>query len=344
MPDLARLPAHVRDQVQERFRAVGELKARGASGEDLGRAYGALGLMLMAADYSDAGLASLEHAQHLMPSDMRWPYYVGQFHRDRGEREQAVVFLERARTLKPSDPPTLVSLGEAYLDLGRTADAQRVFGDASTRHAPSAAVLAGLGRTAIAQGEAARAVEHLERALALQPDANSLHYPLAIAYRTLGDLQRAELHLQQRGTGQPTLADPLMDEYRGLLESGLALQNRGMQKLQSGRFAEAAALFRRGLVLEPDNAALRHSLGTALHGLGDVDGAIAEFERLVRESPGYAKAHFSLGLILVSQKRFTEALARFTSAVEHDPDDTEARLSLAAGLQMTGRPAASLPH
>ncbi len=345
MPDLSRLPDPVRDQVRERYAVLAQRLDGGAtSAEDLGRAYGEVGLILMAAEFETDALSSLVNAQTLVPDDARWPYYLGQLHLVRGEHAEAHESFERALALRPTDLPTLVRLGETYLDHGRPADAQRIFRDALAIEPASAAALGGAGRAALAHGDHAGAAQYLRRALAIEPQATSLHYPLALAYRGLGDLARADAHLRQRGGGEPTLSDPLIEEYNGLLESALAYQNRGMEAMQGREWATAAALFRKGLALEPDNPALGHTLGTALSQMGDINAAIAQFEEVARRSPEFARAHFSLGVLHQSTGRVGDAVRRFEAAVTHDPNYVEAHLALATSLQLTRRVDASLPH
>jgi tetratricopeptide (TPR) repeat protein len=344
MPDVSRLAPLLRDRVRERYSLLEKTIARGATGEEIGRAYGDVGLMFMAAEYLEAAATSLHNAQALDPSNPRWPYYLGQFYLARGERAQALTYFHRASALRPTDFPTLIWLGEMYLDQGRPDDAQRVFAGAVTLQPQSAAAVSGVGRALVAQGKTSSATEYLLRALELEPEATSLHYPLAMVYRSLGELDKADAHLRQRGRREATFSDPLMDEYRALLESALAYQNRGLLALQAGDNATAAALFRRGLELEPDNPAIGTVLGTALYQLGQVEAAIKQFEGVLRQSPTYARAHFSLGVILVSQKRYQEALKRFEAAVRSEPDYVEARLNLAAGLQVMGRSEEALTH
>jgi tetratricopeptide (TPR) repeat protein len=338
LPDLSRLPEPVQEQIRERYGVLEKAIARQAPPEELGRAYGDVGVILMAAEYPAAAEASLRNAQALARSDARWPYYLGQFYVAQGQRAKAAELFERALQLRANDLPTLIRLGEAYLDDGRPQDAERMFTQAIALQPQASAALAGLGRALLARGDAARAAEHLQRALALEPDATSLHYPLAMAYRSLGELPKADAHLRQRGRGEPTVVDPLMKEQAGLLESALAYQNRGLEAMQNADFAAAAAHFRRGLALEPKNAALGHMLGTALHQTGEVDAAIRQFEEVLRWSPKYARANFSLGVILESQGRDREAVERFRAAVNTEPDHVESRIGLAHCLQLLGRP------
>jgi uncharacterized protein HemY len=62
-----------------------------------------------------------------------------------------------------------------------------------------AAALYGLGRVALEERDFAGAVKQLEAALALVPSASRVQYPLAMAYRGLGNTQQAEAHLRLRG-------------------------------------------------------------------------------------------------------------------------------------------------
>lgn len=345
LPDLTGLPIPVQDQVRERFAVLEQRRARpGTPDAELGAAYGDLGLILMAAEYERPALSSFINAEALAPAAPRWPYYRGQLHVVRGEHAEAEVAFERALVLRADDFPTLVQLGDMALAHGRPEGAERRFRQALALEPRSAAALGGMGRAVLAQGDHATAVEYLKRALTMEPDATSLHYPLALAYRGLGDLTGADAQLRLRGGGEPRVSDPLMEEYDGLLESALAYLNRGTKAMLIQEWAVAAALFREGLELEPENAALGHALGTALTQLGEVDAAVEQFEEVLRWSPNYASAHFSLGVMQASNGRFSEARARFAAVVTHEPDHVQARLLLADILRMMGRQEAMLPH
>ena len=67
----------------------------------------------------------------------------------------------------------------------------------------------------------AQAVTLLEEALTLAPDATVVHYPLALAYRGLGNPAKADEHLRLRGEVEPTPADPLLEALGGLHRHGL---------------------------------------------------------------------------------------------------------------------------
>ena len=345
LPDLSRLAVSVQAQVRERHSVLmGKLEDRRTPPVELGNAYGDLGLILMAAEYYQAAASCYLNAEALAPDVMRWPYYLGHLYRLEGEGAQAAEAFARASELRPRDLPTLVWLGETYLDQSRPEAAARAFIQALSIAPRSAAALSGVGRVALARQDAARAVEFLERALSVEQQASSLHYPLATAYRRLGELDKADAHLRQRGGGTPSAPDPLMEAYAGLLHSTMAYEARGLRELEKGRWAAAAELFRTGLELAPDDPALRHRLATALFMAGDARGAVEQFEDTLRRSPEFAKAHFGLGMVLAWSDRPEEAAERFSAAVEYRPDYLEARVGLADALRVTGRVEESLPH
>jgi tetratricopeptide (TPR) repeat protein len=316
----------------------------GAPPAELARAYGELGNLLMAAAYIDAAEPCYLNAQTLAPNEMRWPYYLGHVHRIRGDAAGAARWFERVRQLEPNHLATLVWLGGAYLDLGRPDAAEPLFTQAASLQPGSVAALFGLGRAALAKREYARAVDALERALATDPRTSIVHYPLALAYRGLGQVDKAAAHAQQRGDVDVGPDDPLMRDLNELLNSAVAYENRGVRAMNGGDWATAATAFRKGLELAPKSPSLHHKLGTALSLSGDTRGATEQFQEALRASPGFAQAHYSLGVLLASSGRFPEAIERFSAAVASDPTYGEARLQLAESLRRTARLEAALPH
>lgn len=345
LPDLSGAADAVQEQVRARHATLLEKQQDSrTSADELGNAFGELGLILMAAEHFELATRCYTNALALAPEAMRWPYYLGHLHAIRGEGAKAAEFFSRAHELDPTNLPTLIRLGEAFLDQSRPAMAEQVFTRALALEPRSAAALSGVGRAALVGSDAPRAVEYLERALSIDQQALSLHYPLAMAYRSLGELQQAEVHLQQRGRGAPATSDPLMDTFHGLLESRVAYEVRGLRALEGGRLVEAEEIFRRGLALEPEDPALRHRLATTLLMRGDTSGAVEQLEETLRQAPEFARAHFALGMILALNGRHQQASERFAAAVTYQPDYVEARLGLADALRVTGRAEDSLPH
>ena len=187
-------------------------------------------------------------------------------------------------------------------------------------------------------------MKYLEEALAHDPRASIIHYPLAMAYRGLGETEKADAHLRQRGHVDPALPDPMMSELNGSLHSAVAYERLGVNALDTREWAAAAAYFRKGVELAPDNPSVRHRLGTALFLNGDARAAMEQFEEVVRRSPEFAKARYSLGVLLMTSGRANEAVEQLAAAVKAEPNYVEARLRLAEALRRSGRPDESLPQ
>src|SRR5262249_25245178 len=202
----------------------------------------------------------------------------------------------------------------------------------------------GAGRVALAKKDYAEAVNQLEQALQLDPQATATHYQLAMAYRGRGDFARAEAELGKKGDIEPRPADPLMRQFDELLESAEAYNVRGGAELDAGNWAAAADDFRKGLELKPSDPSLRHRLGTALYQMGNVSGAMEQFEQVIRTSPEFAKAHFSLGVLMEAGGKHAEAIEDFSNAIKYDPGYLQARLQLAGALARSGRAEESLAH
>jgi tetratricopeptide (TPR) repeat protein len=329
----------VRRQMEAQFSSLRTMVgARGPSHDDLAKAYGDGGKLLMAATLLDAAEVCFVNAQALAQTDRRWPYYLGQIYKGKGPTEKAVASFERALQLAPGDVPTMIALGNAYLAAGNSERADELFGKALAQQPGVAAARFGLGRAALAKREYKRAVDQLSEALTLDPRATSIHYPLAMAYRGLGDAQQAEAHLAEQGDVDPRPVDPLMRDIDTLLESPEAYNIRGGAELEAGHWEAAAALFRKGLELNPDEPSLRQRYGTALYQIGDKQAARREFERVLKTTPDYARAHFSLGVLLNDEREFPAAIDHFRAALKADPRYVEARVQLAGVLARSGHP------
>jgi len=233
--------------------------------------------------------------------------------------------------------PTLVWLGNVRLDQGQPELAEPLFEQALAKQPGLVAALFGAGRAALAKREYARAVERLRAALAADPRATIVHYPLALAYRGLGDATNAEAHMRQRGTVEVAPPDPLMVALRDVLQSSVAEEERGERALNNRDFNDAIVHFRKALDAAPDDASTRLKFATALSLGGDTAAAIAQLEETIRRSPQFAQAHYSLGVLLAQQGRLPDAAQHFADAVRADPGFPAARYAYALALAQTKR-------
>ena len=349
LPDVDRLHPAVRQQLGEAYRSLlAVARDPAAPPHARGEAYGELGMLFMAADLLQHAEQCLGNAQVLAPAEFRWRYYAAHALRRMGDLERSAERFELALELRRADLAATVWLSRIYLDLGRPEEAEPLVAGMLARQPDAPAIRVEAGRIALATGDAASAVAHLEAALALDPEAGSIHYPLAMAYRRLGDRVRADHHLQRRGGGGSgpgvpvRLPDPLMAALNGLLRNPQYYRDLAFDAAANGEWPLAAARFRTAVGAAPEVAMLRLNLGTALERLGDADGAQAAFEDTLRLDPQIYRAHYALGALLARSGRDSEAIGRFADAVLHNPNFVAAHLALGDALRRTARPEPSL--
>jgi tetratricopeptide (TPR) repeat protein len=336
-PAMAGVERSLQERIRASYASVTSSPRSQTSDADLGRVYGQVGKLLLAAELYDQAEPHLLNAAALEPGELAWPYFLAHAYRLRFHPDKAIARFEDVLRLKPDHVPALVWLGTMHVDNGRADLAEPLLSKAVSLEPRSAAALFELGKAALAAGDSARAVTHLEAALAADPGADGVHYALAMAYRARGDEQRAAAHVRLWKDERLYPADPLMAEITDLLKTAVVFEIRGTQAMDDRKWTEAAALFREGLTVAPRDATLHQNLGTALYLAGDPRAAEAEFEEALRLLPGYAKPLFSLGVLMEERGRDAEAIDRFSRAVASDPTMVNARASLADALRRSGK-------
>jgi tetratricopeptide (TPR) repeat protein len=344
LPNLAAASAPLQLLVRERHAAADRAGTSPTPDADRGRAWGELGMVLMAAEYFTEAETALQNAEALAPKEFRWPYYLGHLYRRLGDAPKATAAFERAVKADGTYVPALVWLGNAYLDEGKPDAADPLFEQALARDPRMVAALLGRGRVALARNDYANAITVLQRGLTVDPDASALHPALALAYRGAGQPDRARAHLRPQGTTPLRPPDPVYDEIDLLLETPVAYELRGARAMAAGRYDEAIAVFQKGVALAPNEPALRHKLATALALKGDVNGALTAMRETVRRSPDFAKGHYSLGLLYLQTSDYRRAAESFEAALRVEESYVEPRLQLAHLLRRVGQSMASLPH
>ena len=76
--------------------------------------------------------------------------------------------------------------------------------------------------------------------------------------------------------------------------------------------------------------------GLAHQQAGRLDAAEASFRAVILANPGFAPAHYNLGVVLFTRGRFPKALLPLETAVQLDPSYAEARTGLGVVLTRTG--------
>ena len=338
LPLLGSVEESVAEQIRSAQASVADLFAQPKiSDPDLSQAYGNLGRLYHAYEFNDSAEACYLNASRLGPKDYRWLHLLGQLNQKAGNLERSASFYEAARKIAPDYVATATNLGSVYLQLNRLVEAQKEFQAALASDPGCAAAHHGLGEVALAQQRFSNAIDHFVAALNRVPQANRIHYSLAMAYRGKGDLEKARVHLKQRGTVGVRAEDPLMGEVLGLLQGERVHLLQGRLAFHAGQFEDAARAFAKAVQAEPDSVRARVNLGSALGQMGDTQGAMEQLRAVLVAEPRNRTAHFNLGTILVRQGDHSQAINHFLAVLESDPADLEANRELAKSLLQVGQ-------
>lgn len=342
-PSLEGLDKAVADQLASQQDTLRQLLERAGDDEQtLTAVYGELGTFYHAYELLEAAQVCYENASHLAPLDARWPYYLGHIHQQAGRLEEAAASFRRVLELLPKDYATRVHLGSIYLELNRLDAAREVLEKALELDAPPAAAQARLGEIALSEKRYGDAVQLLEAAVTAVPAANRLHYPLALAYRGLGEKDKARDHLAQRGIVGLRPPDPLLEALQEYKQGARVHILRGRVAFRAGHYEEAAEAFRTALAAEPESAGARVNLASALVQLGAAEEALGLLREAVEREPESSAARYNLGVLLAAQGDDAGAIEHLTVAARLDQRDYQAALALGAALRRTGQLQAAL--
>jgi tetratricopeptide (TPR) repeat protein len=165
------------------------------------------------------------------------------------------------------------------------------------------------------QGQSAKAIELINKAVALRPSVAAFHANLAEAYRATGQYERAA------GCCQTALQ--LWRDYPE------AHNNLGLALQALGRTDEALEHFKACLALRPDDAMTHSNIGTVYRSLGKLDEALEHFRRAVELNSNLAQAQTNLGQFLLDRGDPEEAMPHCQAAVSLEPNLAEAHNNLA---------------
>jgi tetratricopeptide (TPR) repeat protein len=333
-PDLNGLEKEVREHLLTATAALIEVVKNPASSDAiLSEAYGTMGQTYHAYSLSSPATECYVNASRLAPRDFRWIYLKAKLDHEQGRVDDAIKGYLVVRNLQPDYVAAAVNLGNIYLDSNRLADARTNFTAALQIRDDVAAAHYGLGQVALSERNYQDAVKHFEKTLALLPAATRTYYSLAMAYRGLGELEKAKASLSKQGTVGVRSPDPLADELKEFIKGERLHLVRGRLAVEARQYAEAAAEFRKAIEVNPQSTTGRINLGAVLTQLGDSRGAVQQFEEVLRLAPENPTAHYNLAVLLAAENRNQEAIEHLRAVLKLNPNDEGARRLLARLLQ-----------
>ena len=338
------LDPDAREQLVQARRLVVDAIEQQHPDDELAEAYGELGALYQVQHVYTAAEACYKNARTLAPGSFRWAYYHGYLASANGATEQAVARFEQARQLRPDYLAVTLRLADAWLDLNELDKAQAAYRQVVETSGLEAAALYGLGQIAMLRREYPDAIDHFERALAIQPEATRIHYSLAQALRTLGKDQAAKQHLQQLGDRLPVITDPLIESLESLKQGSRVYFSLAMKAIKKRDYASARDAFAHGLEREPDNIDARISHARTLYLTDDKPGAQLQLENVVKRDPDNILAIYLLGVLAEEAGEVDVALDHYRRILALEPAHAGANFYLANHFYKSGLPDKAAPY
>jgi Tfp pilus assembly protein PilF len=100
-----------------------------------------------------------------------------------------------------------------------------------------------------------------------------------------------------------------------------------------GQLDEAIACFEKAIALDTKSANAHNNLGNALKDKDQLDEAIASYKKAIVLDPKHAEAQYNLGLALYGKRQLDEAIASYKKATELNPEHANAHNNLGNALK-----------
>jgi Tfp pilus assembly protein PilF len=209
----------------------------------------------------------------------------------RGDGDQRPVLQEalmRHRLARyPDDVAAHLNLGTLLLSQKQPAAAITHLREALRLAPEQAQALNNYGAALQSEGRIEEALEQFRHALRVQPEYPNARYNLANALLAQGKLVEAAESLRLVLAAVP--GDRAARE-----QLRAALIGMGGAAVTAGRLSTAADIYRELVGLEPGNADLRNNFGIILAQMGDVTGALSQFEAALQSNPAHQAAQRNL--------------------------------------------------
>jgi arylsulfatase A-like enzyme/Tfp pilus assembly protein PilF len=238
----------------------------------------------------------------------------------------------KARYTTEDDPKHLVELDRTIHDAvtafgaGRSADAVRLYQGVIERRPDMAIAYRHLAFVEARRGNAAAAIDVLQRAIAKGVTDVRLVAQLG---ETLVDAGRLDQGIQLL---EPLARQPNVDPE--------VLNALGIAYATASRHDDARRVFERVLTVDPGSPVPLENLGMLALERGDLATARTRFEEAIAVDPRSSRAYAGVGLVALRQGSRAAATEAWTRAVQLEPRNFDALYNLAVTLARDDRAAA----
>jgi len=294
---------------QKAERAVELLTKAAEAPNASGTVYAWLGLAYNQMGKSELAIAANRSAIKRMPQSLPAYQNLAHIFLQNQKTNEALQVLDEAGKQPSVDARFLVELAEIYSRLGRinalkkesaNARAKQVLDRAAKLKPAHPMILQKLGDGYFSTGEWAKAEEIYLQLIEKYPDLPTLRRRLTEVYLAADQKTKAIEQLQAIAKEDPT--NPRTHSILGALA------------LEENKLAEAAESFKRALLLNPDFEPIYYDLAGVKLNLDKPEEALEVLEKARSKFKLSFMLEFYSAIACAQQKKYAEALKRFTSA------------------------------
>ncbi len=247
---------------------------------------------------------------------------VGRIYSARQKHRQAIAAFEAAALYQPTSEQTLLDLALTYYEAGLFDKALQPLQKAIALNAQNSSAHSMLGKTYFSLREYEKAAAELKAALDFGSDDFDTSFTLAIAY------------LQQRQfTDARQVFDSMLQHLGDRPELHVVI---GRALRVAGRLPEAIDEFKKAIALNPslprvhDNLALAYLMNEGVSRLADAE---REFKTELLTNPDEYFANYYLGIVYIFQRKWELAIAFLKNASRVQADNPDPYFQLGQAYQ-----------
>ncbi len=279
-------------------------------------------------DYQKA-LAAYETVLKVDPNHVDANFYKATLLEESGNIDDALAGYSKVLSLNPQHKGAqakMLGLVKQQQDPARLAAGLK---DYAARFANDAIVQAQIGEEFHNRKNLESAAYYYQRALQLNPNLAGTWANLGAVYEAQGN-QDASLQAYQKAHA----LEPDNTTFKSLAENaesvlGYQAFDEAIKLQQQGKHADALAYFRKAMQTM-DSGELHVAYAVSLHNTGQLDNAIAEYNKAIAKEAGNAEYHYYLGTAYHQKGDIPKALAAYKKALSLKPGYSEAREMVAS--------------
>ena len=300
---------------------------------DRAHIHAALGAAYVSLHQYDKAMEAYKTANKLQPSDAMIHHQLGNIYNKQGKRQEAILHQQKAIAISPKLASAHYQLGLLYTQENRLEDAVIAYKTAYHRDPELIQVLYNLSQVHRRNGNNEEARKQMQLFEERKAEVKPIQKLRGALQRTLEQSERARIFAN---IGRLYLRSENYKKAVSQYEKALALDPQvaeayngiGIALVMLERYSDAIAAQNKALAIRPDFAEAYAGLGLVYLMQKSHELALRHYQKaitLCQNKPKFEEEiHHKIGLILLNQKKYPDAVISFQTALKLNPKNVEA--------------------